>query len=199
MIWKLKNVTQETNHRFLNFFTYTYEVNKQGQVSDYPYFVASRHKKEDLNAVTRSYKRPDGVLMMVIKEGDEPSLLMIEQFRPPMNTTILEVPAGLLEESDLNELSAAKRECVEEAGVELVDVELLCPASPTSAGLSDELVSVVIGKAGKLTSTALERFEDIKARFVPLTDLRAILADPNIVIALNVRLLVLYVLARYGL
>ena len=79
MIWKLKNVTQETNHRFLNFFTYTYEVNKQGQVSDYPYFVASRHKKEDLVAVTRSYKRPDGVLMMVIKEGDEPSLLMIEQ------------------------------------------------------------------------------------------------------------------------
>lgn len=197
MRWLLKDIRKETDHRFLNFFTFTYSVEKDGEESLYPYFLASRHEQESLIARTANFRRPDGVLMAVIQEEPAPSILLIEQFRPPLNARVIEFPAGLLEDSDSNEIEAAKRECVEEAGVVIDDVRLLCPASPTSSGLSDEMVSIVEGRVAHLTQRHLERFEDIQARFVPLTEIPARLDDPNLLIAVNVRLTLLYLLERY--
>lgn len=197
MLWKLKCVNKETDHKFLNFYTYMYEVEKEGEKTDYPYFVASRHDAGDVIAKSRNYARPDGVLMMVINDQEEPSVLLIRQFRPPMNATIIEFPAGLLEETDEDELAAAKRESVEEAGVEIIDAKVIAPSSPTSSGLSDELVSIVEARVGGLTATHLERFEDIQARFVPLKDIPAMLEDPELIIALNVRLCLMYALEKY--
>ena len=51
MDWKLKFVEQETDHRFLNFYTFHYEVDG----NPYSYFVASRNKKEDLLVQTKDY------------------------------------------------------------------------------------------------------------------------------------------------
>lgn len=197
MIWKLKNIQKETEHRFLNFYTFTYEVQKDGETLSYPYFIASRREENQLLAKTGDFKRPDGVLIAVYDEKNE-SLLLIEEFRPGINATVVEFPAGLLDEGDKDEHEAAYREAVEEAGVELYDIELLCRASPTSAGLSDEMVSVVLGKVKGLTSTHLEKFEDIQARFIPLSEIPSLLEDQNLVIALNVRLCLLYLLERYG-
>jgi len=193
MNWTLKTITQETHHKFLNFFTYSFVVEKEGETADYPYYVSSRHNKDELLALTHRFSRPDGVLIAAIKEGDEPSVLIIEEFRPPLNAKVIEFPAGLLEPTDENETVAAMRESIEEAGVELCDVTLLCPPSPTSAGLSDEMISVVYGKVKRLTDTHLEKFEDIHARFLPIRDIPALLADPNALIAINARLCLLYI------
>ena len=197
MNWKLTTINQETDHRFLNFFTFIYTVNKDGEDALYPYYVASRRSKDKLSAKTGDFQRADGVLILVIKEEPEPSVLLIEQFRPPLNSMVVEIPAGLLEPEDENEIVAACRESIEEAGVELTDVRVLCPASPTSAGLSDELAAVVEGKVKKMTATHLERFEDISARFVPLREIPALLEDSTKVVALNLRLCLLYLLERY--
>lgn len=196
MKWVLKGIEQETDHRFLNFFTFTYSVEKDGEESSFPYYVSSRRKKEELVALTGDRTRSDGVLIAAIKDGEEPSLLLIEEFRPAMNAWIVGFPAGLMDPEDEDEGVTAKREAEEEAGVLIEDVRLLCPASPTSAGLSDELVAVVEGKVVGLTEKHLERFEDIRARFVPFKDLQAVLDGPNL-IALNVRLSMLYLLERY--
>ena len=194
MDWKLIKIDQETDHRFLNFYTFHYRV----QDTDYPYFVASRHKKDDLFVSTKNRERPDGVLILAIKEEPVPSVLMVEQFRPPVNSYVWEFPAGLMEPSDSDLVETAKRESIEEAGVYLRDIRLLCPPSPTSVGLSDELLAVVEGKVDSLTQTHLERFEDIRARFVPLDEIRSMLEDKEHLIALNVRLCLLMLLERYG-
>ena len=155
--------------------------------------------KEDLLVQTKDYGRPDGVLIVALKEDEAgPSVLMIEQFRPSAGAFVLEFPAGLLDASDRSFTETAVREAKEETGVDLVDVKLLCPPSPTSIGLSDEMLAVVEGKVAAISSTHLEKFEDIHARFVPLSEARALLNDPHRLIALNVRLCLEILLERYG-
>lgn len=200
MEWTFERATKETLHRFLNLYVYEYSVNKDGEKNRYPYFVASRHEAEKLLAVTRDFSRPDGVLIAAVKDRDsqDPQVLLITQFRPPLNAHIVEFPAGLLDEEDEDEVVAAKRESIEETGVELTNVRLLCPPSPTSSGLSDELVSIVEADVKSLSETHLERFEDIHAEFVPFSKVRALLDDPKTVIAVNVRLCLLYLLQKHG-
>ena len=200
MEWTLERATKETSHRFLNLYVYEYSVNKDGEKSLYPYFVASRHEAEKLVAITRDTHRPDGVLIAAVKdrESADPQILLITQFRPPFNAHIVEFPAGLLDEEDADETVAATRESIEETGVELTNVRLLCPPSPTSSGLSDELVSVVEADVKCLTERHLERFEDIHAEFVPFSKVRALLDDPKTIVALNVRLCLLYLLQKHG-
>ncbi len=195
MDWKLCFVEQETDHKYLNFYTFHYEVDGV----DYPYFVASRNKKKNLVALNEGKRRPDGVLILALKEeGEETSVLMIEQFRPAVNAYVLEFPAGLLDEADASVLDTAVREASEETGVTLADVRLLCPPSPTSVGLSDEMLAVVEGKVVRVNEAHQERFEDIHARFVPLSEVRKLLNEPGRLIALNVRLCLEIVLERYG-
>ena len=195
MDWKLQFVEQETQHKFLNFYTFHYEVDG----APYSYFVASRNDKEHLLSLTRNYQRPDGVLIVALKdEGENCSVLMIEEFRPAANAVVLEFPAGLLDPQDESVEQTAIRESLEEAGVVLKDVRLLCPPSPTSIGLSDEMLAVVEGKVDSTCDAHKERFEDINARFVPLRDVRALLDDPHRLIALNVRLCLEILLERYA-
>lgn len=195
MDWTLQFVERETDHRFLNFYTFHYHVDGM----DYPYFVASRNDKEHLLASTRNFSRPDGALIMAIQEeGEEPSVLMIEQFRPAVNAFVLEFPAGLSSSAEESIERTAIRETEEETGVKLKDVRLLCPASPTSVGMSDEMLAVIEGKVEEISQTHMERFEDIRARFVPLSKVRALLQEPNRLIALNVRLCLEILLERYG-
>ena len=188
MKWTLKRIEKETDHRFLNFYTFTFDVEQDGEHHDHPYYVASRHEEKDLTAVTKSYARPDGVRIIAFKRKPVPSLLVIEEFRPPLNAYVTNLPAGLLDESDENVETAAIRETLEETGAKLENVRLLCPSSPTSAGLSDELLSIVVGEVNEVFESRLEEFEDIHARFVPLSEIPDLLNDPNRLIALDARL-----------
>lgn len=56
-------------------------------------------------------------------------IILIEQFRIPINANVIELPAGLIGDvkSDDNDPSiAAKRELLEETGYECKSVEILC-------------------------------------------------------------------------
>ena len=65
-------------------------------------------------------------------------LLITSQFRPALNRIVTSIPAGLVDPKD-DIFGCAKREALEEGGVIIDNLELICPASPTSSGLSDEL------------------------------------------------------------
>ena len=197
MKWELRKINQETDHPFLNFFTFEYEVEKQGQKKGYCYYVASRRPRENLLCNTGDFRHGDGVLIAAIKEGDEPSVLLIRQFRPALNTYVIELPAGLCDPADEDLSRTASRECIEETGVELEEVTVLCPPSPTSTGLSDELVGVVMGKVKSIGEKHLEAFEDIQARFFSLSEARALLEDEKNVMPINVRLILLYLIEKY--
>jgi ADP-ribose pyrophosphatase len=89
-------------------------------------------------------------VVVLIAVNDVGQLLLVEQFRPPLQASAIELPAGLVgdlgdPEEDL--LLAAQRELLEETGYHSDDLELLF-SCPSSAGMSDEIISFVL--AGNL-------------------------------------------------
>ena len=92
----------------------------------------------------RSVRGPSGVVC-VIAVTDEGRLLLVEQFRPPVDTTVIELPAGLagdLDEDPEESLqTAARRELLEETGYEASTWTHLCDVT-SSSGLTDEVVSI---------------------------------------------------------
>ena len=197
MEWKLKNVIQETSHPYLNFFTLVYEVKSNGDIKEYQYYLASRHNKDELFAINQN-SRPDGIIIPCYykDENGDISLLITSQYRPALNHIVTSVPAGLMEKED-DIFTCAKREALEEAGVVIDNLELIATSSPTSSGLSDELCSVVLGEIKEFKKNHLEEFEDITYRLIKLNELEKMMEDPRYFFALNIRLLLKYLLIRW--
>lgn len=123
-------------------------------------------------------KRPNAdacVGILALTPDDE--IVLIEQFRVPVQQKVIEIPAGLVgdeEEFRGEDLSAtAARELLEETGYRAGKIELLL-ASPTSAGMTPEITHLfqathlVKEHAGGGTE-----HEDIQVHLVPRHELRA--------------------------
>ena len=111
----------------------------------------------------------------------EQEIVLVEQFRIPVQNSVIELPAGLVgdEEEHRSESIAetAKRELLEETGFEADNIEKLI-VSPTSPGMSSELMHLFlatgltrVGPGGGVAS------EDIITHIIPLTDLRPWIND----------------------
>lgn len=85
--------------------------------------------------------RADVVIVVALTEQQE--LLMVEQYRIPVQASTIELPAGLVgdvaEHSDESLQQAAMRELEEETGYRAKSLQRLL-SGPTSAGLTDEQV-----------------------------------------------------------
>ncbi len=196
MKWTYLGSSKETEHRFLNFYVMHYEVDQK----PYDYFLASRNESEEkLRASTGNILRPDAVLIgayLLKEEGI--SFLLEKQFRPALNRYVYSFPAGLMDEEDENEISAAKREAKEETGYEIENVVRLLPPSPTSEGMSDECNSVVCCRLKEKGNCAKEEFEDIEAKLYSEEEVYALLEDQSVLFSNSARLLLLLLLERYG-
>lgn len=84
-----------------------------------------------------------GVVAIIACTDDE-KVLLIEQFRPPVGKTVIEIPAGLAGDIAGSEseafVEAAKRELLEETGYSAASMREL-QTGPSSAGLTDELIT----------------------------------------------------------
>jgi len=197
MNWKLKSVKKETDHPFLNFYTVTYEVDKDGNKYDYSYFMSSRHDEKHLLCETEDTSHPDGVLMLlyyIAPENNEISLLITKQFRPALNKYVSSFPAGLIDSNEDIE-QTAHREAMEEAGVTIKNLELICPPSPTSSGLTDELNAIVMAQITGFKNKNLEEFEDINTELVPLKNIEDYMKSHFF--AMQIRLVIKYILLRF--
>lgn len=111
-----------------------------------------------------------GIVGIVAETGDG-RLLLVEQYRPPLATTVIELPAGLVGDAgDADEtlLTAARRELLEETGYEAERWTYLFDGV-SSGGLSDETISLF--RAEGLTRVAEgggDESEDITVHEVPL-------------------------------
>jgi len=200
MKWKVKNVKQETSHKFLNFVTLTYDVTKNdGTHYDYNYFLATRHQDGKILPLTQDYARPDGVTIPLYYRDEEGkiSVLLTSQFRPAIGRRVTSVPAGLMDPEDEDILEVARREALEEAGAVITDLEILAPTGSTSSGLSDETNALVLGRIVSFKEKSLEEFEDIETRLYSLDEVKSMLKDDKYFFALTVRLVLLYLIERF--
>jgi len=81
----------------------------------------------------------DGVVG-IVPFTDEGEVVMIRQFRPPINGHVIELPAGLCDPGERLQ-DAARRELIEETGYAARELRFLTEG-PLSSGLSSELLTV---------------------------------------------------------
>ncbi len=175
----IRKITQETSYKFLNFFTFDV-THKSGR--DSKYFVASRAKTvEELKAVTHE-NNADGVIIFSICDG---KVVLVKQYRYPLNGFIYEFPAGLCEAGeDFKE--AGVRELSEETGLTLTPIDVDDMYSKpffTTIGMTDESCGTVYGYAtGTPSKAGQEDSEEIEIVLADREEVRRILKEENVAI-----------------
>ncbi len=98
---------------------------------------------------------PGAVAVIAVTESKK--LLLIKQFRKPLEKTIVEIPAGKLEKGE-DPLECAKRELEEETGYKSNELQAVT-SFYTSPGFADELVHIYFTDKLELGKVSLDEDE----------------------------------------
>jgi ADP-ribose pyrophosphatase len=113
-------------------------------------------------------------VVVLIAVNEQEQLILVEQFRPPLQKSTIELPAGLvgdLDDPDEPILLAAKRELLEETGYLSEHLELLM-SCPSSAGMSDEIITFIMArKLKRVGPGGGDASEDIIVHEIPLAEI----------------------------
>ncbi|MEW9111043.1 NUDIX domain-containing protein [Cytobacillus gottheilii] len=118
-----------------------------------------KHAKREL------IKHPGAVAVLAVT--DEQKIIMVEQYRKALEKTIVEIPAGKLEQGE-DPQECAKRELEEETGYEAAEWSLLT-SFYTSPGFADEIVHLYIAKGLSQKENSAELDEDEFVNLMELT------------------------------
>ena len=121
--------------------------------------------------------RPNApAVVVLVATTPERELVLVEQYRRPVDARVIELPAGLvgdLGDPDEAVLDAAGRELVEETGFEAASLEVVMEC-PTSSGMTDEVITFV--RADRLRRVGPgggDDSEEIEVHIVPLAEIDA--------------------------
>ena len=143
--------------------------------------VRGRFEAPDGTTLERDITRHQPVVAMV-PVFDDGTVLLVRQYRGPIDREILEIPAGLCDvEGEAPEATAA-RELVEEVGLEAASLELIARFHP-AAGFSDQYVRLYL--ATGLTEVPHDRQGPEEAHMtverVALDDVPALIAAGELI------------------
>lgn len=147
------------------------------------YYFATRNSDENIRIRTRNMD-PEGVLIYAIKEDEPDKILMVYQYRYPIDDYMYELPAGLIEKGE-SAGAAAVREVKEETGLNLTVYEGGNPDFRRpyvfAQGFSDETGCTIYGTvSGDITDKLQEDSEDIRAFFADKDEVRRILHEEKV-------------------
>ena len=116
-------------------------------------------------------------VVCVVPITTDGQLILVEQFRPPLDKFVVELPAGLVgdltDQPDETLQQAAERELLEETGYVASDwCEVVTAAS--SAGLTDEVVTFFLARnLERKTAGGGDETEEIRVHSVLLTEVES--------------------------
>ena len=153
-----------------------------------------------MTMATRHFRGPDGSVfdrdvvhhpgaVAVVPLLDDGRVILVRQFRTPLNRETLELPAGVRDKDGEEPVECAARELREETGYRAEKIEELC-VTHTAPGFSDEEITLFVargltpgdneadGVEEQHMSTAAFGFDQIDEmiRSGELTDAKTILA-----------------------
>ena len=116
---------------------------------------------EGQEPVVRQYTRHPGAVAVVVLRGEEggEEILLLRQYRHPVNASLWEIPAGLLDIPGEDSLVAAERELAEEADLKAARWDVLVDFF-TSPGGSTEPLRVFLARDLEATETSFEREDE---------------------------------------
>jgi len=139
-----------------------------------------------------AYRTNASGVVVIVPVTESGELVLVEQYRIPVESRVIELPAGLVgDDNDPDESlqQGAQRELIEETGFRAASFRelLTCPSTP---GMSDEMVTIYYANGlQKVGAGGGDGSEDITVHIVPLSKVEdwlearlaeGILLDPKI-------------------
>nr|WP_294573154.1 NUDIX hydrolase [uncultured Romboutsia sp.] len=176
---KIKNVNTLVETNFVSLYDVEYK-NKKGQEKHW--MVSSRKSKEELEKIYLENKedKVDAVVICALHKTQN-KLVLINQYRVPINKYIYELPAGLVDNNEDIE-NSVRRELKEETGLDLISINKINSKDKLylSPGMTDESVAFVYCLCdGEITDEYQEDDEDIKPLLISKEDVKNILESED--------------------
>ena len=149
---------------------HSYEVASRKDIESY------RQLLED-NAMGRKPESADAVC--IVARTPRETLVMIREFRYPLNSWCIAFPAGLVDARE-DIAACANRELREETGYAIIPgsaLRVLPQAGYSSTGLTDETVQVIFVEAERAEDAHTEPNELIEVFELPIADIRRFLDE----------------------
>lgn len=163
---KVRNITTIADTPYLKMYNAEY-TNKFGDTKNWS--IASRKPLETIEKIFfNSEEGKIDAVIIVATHIDENKLVVIKQFRVPLNDYVYEIPAGLIDAGEDFE-TTVRRELKEETGLDLVQIDYEKTKSKLyiSTGMTDESVALVYCSCnGEISDDDLEDDEDIEVLLV---------------------------------
>lgn len=177
---KINAVEKLTDNPYLNLY-HMDALDVQGRSFDY--YFASRNPKEKLKLFSRSLE-PEGVVIYALTKEPQPRLVLIREYRYPLDAKIYALPAGLVDPGETPG-QAAKREIREETGLAFNEYTGgdSCFRRPffLGPGMTDESCSAVYGTVESLTGMAdCEPTEQIQVLFADREQVKRIISNERV-------------------
>lgn len=138
---------------------------------------------------------PDGVAVIAITPDEQ--LVMVQQWRHPVQGVTLELPAGMVDEGERPE-QAGPRELREETGYEGDAPECVGSAILNPSWQNTRVHAVVIRNARRAGDKELDDAEDTRVHCVPLARVRRMVAAGEIDSATTIAPLALFLWRHDG-
>ncbi|HSM64696.1 MAG TPA: NUDIX hydrolase [Ilumatobacteraceae bacterium] len=108
--------------------------------------VLAEFEAPDGSGFTRDIVRSPGavgVLPLVFDAEGNPSVVLVTQYRPPYERDVIEIPAGMRDVDGEDTAEVARRELIEEAGLDAGELDLLTEIMP-SPGMTDSITTLYL-------------------------------------------------------
>lgn len=186
---RIKDITSLVETKFISLYNVKY-LNKNNEEKNWT--IASRKKKEVLKDIYFENKKDkvDAVIICAYHKESK-KIVIIKEFRVPINKYIYELPAGLVDSDDENFQNTVKRELKEETGLDVIEIktDLSCNQVYLSPGMTDESAAFVYCICeGEISREFLEDDEDIEAILVSQEEAKEIIKNNEISLDIRVYL-----------
>lgn len=170
---KIKKLKTLSETKFLKFYEAEYE-NKLGNMKTWT--IASRKNEDVLNERFFNGKEDseDAVVVVALHKPSN-KLVIIKQFRIPINSYVYELTAGLIDPGEDAKMTI-ERELMEETGLKVIEVIKVINKLYLSPGMTDESVMMAYCTCeGDINDKNLEDDECIEAMLISQEESRKLL------------------------
>ena len=154
--------------KWLQMYEVTY-ADTAGAARNWQMVTRQPHPK----CISHRFDPPDAVLIVPFHQTEK-KLVITREYRVPLADVEYGFPAGLIEEGETLEV-AARRELTEETGLVLTEINHISPPLYSSAGMTDEAVSVIyVTCEGHISTCNNEGSEQIEPLLISPSQARAL-------------------------